>query len=54
MNSSITIEEEIEYISNFCGYDKAYALRGLTCFLTYKEYLYHKECLMMFINHHNN
>lgn len=53
MNSNITIEEAIEYIANFGGYDKAYALRGLACFLTYKEYLYHKECLILFINYHN-
>lgn len=52
MNSNITIEEAIEYIANFGGYDKAYALRGLACFLTYKEYLYHKKCLMFFIDYH--
>ena len=48
-----TIEEAINYIADFGGYDKAYCLRSLACFLTYKEYLYHKMCLNIFINYHN-
>ena len=46
-----TIEEAINYIADFGGYDKAYRLRSLACFLTYEEYLYHRMCLNIFINY---
>ena len=48
-----TIEEAINYIADFGGYDKAYRLRRLACFLTYEEYLYHRMCLNIFINYHS-
>lgn len=48
-----TIEGAINYIADFGGYDKAYCLRSLACFPTYKEYLYHRMCLTTFINYHN-
>lgn len=47
-----TIEDAIKYIADFGGYDKSYRLRSLACFLTYKEYLYHKMCLNIFIDYH--
>lgn len=53
-SNNITIEEAIEYVSNFGGYNKAYRRKGFEFFLTYEEYLYHKECLMLFINYHNH
>lgn len=48
-----TIEDAINYIADFGGYDKAYRLRSLACFLTYEEYLYHKMCLNIFINYYS-
>lgn len=48
-----TIEEAINYIADFGGYYKAYRLRNLACFLTYKEYLYHKMCLNIFIDYYS-
>ena len=48
-----TIEEAINYIADFGGYDKAYRLRSSACFLTYEEYLYHKMCLNIFIDYHS-
>ena len=48
-----TIEEAINYIADFGGYDKVYRLRSSACFLTYYEYLYHKMCLNIFIDYHS-
>ena len=47
----ITVEDAIRYVADFGGYDKAMRLRSQNCFLTYSEYLYHKECLMIFIEY---
>ena len=47
-NVNPSLEEAINYIADFCGYDKAWNLRGRACFLTSKEYYYHKECLIIF------
>lgn len=44
-----SLEEAINYIADFGGYEKAWMLRGRACFLTAKEYYYHKECLFIFI-----
>lgn len=44
-----SLEEAINYIADFGGYDKAWMLRSRACFLTAKEYYYHKECLFIFI-----
>ena len=51
--SEPTVEDAINYIADFGGYDKAYRLKGLACFLTYKEYLYHRMCLDVFIDYHS-
>ena len=51
--SEPTTEEAIKYIADFGGYDKAYRLRSSACFITYKEYLYHKMCLTTFIDYHS-
>ena len=51
--SEPTTEEAIKYIADFGGYNKAYRLRSSACFLTYKEYLYHKMCLTTFIDYYS-
>lgn len=43
-----SLEEAINYIADFGGYDKAWGLRGRAYFLTAKEYYYHMDCLMIF------
>ena len=48
-----TLEEAINYIADFGGYDKPYRLISLACLLTYKEYLYHKMCLNIFIDYNS-
>ena len=45
-----TLEEAINYIADIGGYDKAYRLIS---FITYKEYLYHKMCLNIFVDYHS-
>jgi len=44
-----SIEDAINYIADFGGYEKAWTLRSRACFLTAKEYYYHKDCLFTFI-----
>ena len=44
-----SVEDAINYIADFGGYEKAWMLRGRACFLKVKEYYYHKECLFIFI-----
>lgn len=53
-DSNITVEDAIKYVADFGGYDKAFTLRDFACFLTYKEYLYHRECLTLFIDYHGD
>ena len=44
-----SVEDAINYIADFGGYEKAWMLRSRACFLKVKEYYYHKECLFIFI-----
>lgn len=44
-----SIVDAINYIADFGGYKNALMLRSRECFLTNKEYYYHKECLFIFI-----